>query len=317
MTVFNEEAGVSPFFESLLLFTRQPDEVVIVDGGSSDGTVAGIREWGARCPVPVVLVEEQRCNISRGRNLAIERARFPVIAITDMGCRIPPDWLARLIAPFEADPSVEVVGGYYGHHCETRLQQCFADLRYKAVLNKKNFYPSSRSLALRRHVWEEAGGYPEHMIVGEDMYFDLRIREGNFNEVIEPEAKVYWETAGSYRGIFRKYYRYARSAGAVFQQPKVYGFYIVNYALFLVWLLLALGISWWFIVPLAGHGAVYKWFRIFRKKPVRQNLTFVNMLHYGAITFTLDMATILGYLAGLTLWIRRKPEVWTPPPQDV
>jgi len=315
MTVFNERDSVDRFFRSLAEFTRLPDEVVIVDGGSTDDTVEIIKSHVADAPVPVTLVEEQRCNISRGRNLAIRHAKHDLIAVTDMGCRIPEDWLEGILAPFDDDDALEVVGGYYGYHCDTPLQRCFADLRHKARLDTKSFYPSSRSLALKRHVWEAVGGYPEHMTVGEDMYFDLRIRERGFRETIAADAKVYWEAPASYRAVRQKYYRYARSAGAVFQQPAIYGFYMAAYALFVAWIVLAIVGTPLFLAVLAVQSAAYAHFRMFRKEPVRRRLTPGNLWRYCALTAVLDASTILGYLAGLSLAIRGRTEVWTPPPE--
>src|SRR5690606_39182891 len=121
------------------------------------------------------------------------------------GCAIAPDWLEKILAPFAADATVEVVGGYYEATGDHPVQQCFADLLYKPRLSKKTFLPSSRSLAFRRHVWEQVGGYPEDMTVAEDTEFDLRIRRGGFKEAFAPDAKVYWLVKSRYRGYFYQY----------------------------------------------------------------------------------------------------------------
>lgn len=312
MTIFNERTSIQRFFEDLNNFTRLPDELVIVDGGSNDGTVELVTDRINNCAVPVKFIQD-KCNIARGRNIAIRNATFELIAITDMGCVIANDWLERIVAPFEADPAVEIVGGYYGHLCETPIQYCFSHLHVKTHLTQRNFLPSSRSLALRRHVWTAVGGYPEHMTVGEDTYFDLRIREKGFKEVVAPEAKVYWEAANSYRGLYRKYFRYARSAGMAFQQPHHYVFTVVNYVLFLIGLGLAFGVSpvWW---PAAlAHFAVYSYLRIFRRKAVWTHLSLGNLLRYYGIVFTQDMAGIFGFLAGLLQYLAGKSEAPTTP----
>ena len=51
-TVLNEGEAIRRLLDSLLAQTRRPDEVVIVDGGSRDSTVAVIQEYAGRLPLP-------------------------------------------------------------------------------------------------------------------------------------------------------------------------------------------------------------------------------------------------------------------------
>ena len=69
LTVRNERASLPALLESLLAQTRPPDEIVIVDGGSQDDSVALLQGYSER--LPLRLLGEPGCNISRGRNLAI------------------------------------------------------------------------------------------------------------------------------------------------------------------------------------------------------------------------------------------------------
>ncbi|MCX7671294.1 MAG: glycosyltransferase, partial [Anaerolineae bacterium] len=71
-TVLNEGDAIRRLLDSLLAQTRPPDEVVIVDGGSRDQTVAILREYADRLPLQVLV--EPGANISRGRNVAIAAA---------------------------------------------------------------------------------------------------------------------------------------------------------------------------------------------------------------------------------------------------
>ena len=85
-TVLNEAAAVGRLLDGLLAQTRPPDEVIIVDGGSSDGTPAVILSYADR--LPLKLQEARGANISRGRNLAVKRSSGDVIASTDAGVRL-------------------------------------------------------------------------------------------------------------------------------------------------------------------------------------------------------------------------------------
>ena len=108
-TVLNEAAAVGRLLDGLLAQTRPPDEVVIVDGGSSDGTPAVVLSYADR--LPLKLQEARGANISRGRNLAVKRSSGDVIASTDAGVRLPPDWLERLTAPFTNVPPEDLRDG--------------------------------------------------------------------------------------------------------------------------------------------------------------------------------------------------------------
>ena len=69
MTVRNEAANLPLLLDSVLAQTLRPAEIVIVDGGSTDGTPQVARSYMGR--LPVRLVELPGANISKGRNAAI------------------------------------------------------------------------------------------------------------------------------------------------------------------------------------------------------------------------------------------------------
>ena len=91
-TVRNEQATIRAFVESLLSQTTLPDEVIIVDGASTDGTLEILRQFAAAGKIRLI---SQPCNIAQGRNLGIGQARHEFIAVTDAGCRVEPDWIER------------------------------------------------------------------------------------------------------------------------------------------------------------------------------------------------------------------------------
>ena len=90
VTTLNEAGSIHRLLDSLAAQTRLPDEVVICDGGSTDGTVELLE---AERRFPLRLIQRPGANISQGRNTAIRAAHGPVIAVTNAGVRLDPHWL--------------------------------------------------------------------------------------------------------------------------------------------------------------------------------------------------------------------------------
>ncbi len=84
-TVRNERATIAAFVDSLIRQTRSPEEIVIVDGKSTDGTTEILEHYAAEHGIIVI---STRCNIAEGRNIGVRSARGDVIAVTDAGCRV-------------------------------------------------------------------------------------------------------------------------------------------------------------------------------------------------------------------------------------
>src|SRR5215210_2695466 len=99
LTVLNEAEALPRLLESLAAQTLRPDEIVVAEGGSRDGTAAVLAEHAARLGLPLRVVDAPGANIAQGRNRAIAAATSEIIAATDAGVRCPPEWLARLTAP--------------------------------------------------------------------------------------------------------------------------------------------------------------------------------------------------------------------------
>ncbi len=247
-TVFNERATIERLLDSLAAQTRPPDEVVLCDGGSRDGTPDAVEAWAQRHPgcLPNLRVLIQPgANISQGRNTAIHAAQGPLIAVTDAGVRLEPNWLEQLTQPWTrpGTPPLAVAGCFVPEASgvfETAMAATVLPL--PAEIDPHTFLPSSRSVAFTKSAWRAAGGYPEWLDYCEDLVFDLRLnrldtrRSTAFESA--PAAVVHFRPRSSLRAFWTQYYRYARGDGKADLWRKRHA---VRYATYLILLPALLG----------------------------------------------------------------------------
>ena len=220
-TVLNDRAGCVKFFEQMARQTRPPDEIVIVDGGSRDGTWEFLQETPVPPPSWRLQVRQDRgCNVARGRNLAIEAAAHEFIASTDIGCEWEPEWLAELVAPFESDPACQAVMGSWSVREEDLTGEWarveYALLRQPRMIATNRSEASSRSIAYTRTLWRKLGGYPEDLtLAGDDLAYAFLLHRSTPSDVVAaaPVPRCHWERPGSLRAFRKESWRNFRGAG--------------------------------------------------------------------------------------------------------
>ena len=220
-TLYNEADNVSRWWDCLRRQTVWPDEIVIVDGGSTDGTWEKLSELARQAPVPVKL-EQRRCNIAAGRNRAIQLTDAEIIAATDAGSFPEPDWFHEITRLLLEDAAVDCAGGMNIAGDENAFQNYLAQFEPRSgpIRDGEPVNPSSRNTAFRRSAWADVGGYPEWLtLAAEDALFTAELHLAGKKIFYNPKAVVYWEVRDSEEAYLNLLYRNAYGSGEARLDP--------------------------------------------------------------------------------------------------
>ncbi len=269
MTVLNEAAEIDSSVPSLLEQIPSAAEVIVVDGGSTDGTWEWLAAMQARNP-RLVAICDQTCNlkhsagpVSRGRNVAIAAAKSEIIACADAGCAYPPDWLKNLTAPLIAGKAEYALGGTRldleaGHYTVWDLASA-PFFSIKLAANELTKSCSARSMAFTKSLWKRLGGFPEQVLVGEDTLFDAAARRQTTPAFV-PNAKAIYRPKNTFRLACRQMARYAISDG----QARIRRARLLRNAARCGLEVLALASLRWTWVPLLVVLAIESWYAFHR-----------------------------------------------------
>lgn len=162
--VLNEAKAIESLLEHLLALEGE-HEVIVVDGGSEDGTAALASRY-----VRVVSSERGR---AKQMNAGAREARGEVLLFLHADCRLPPGAIQSIEAAL-ADPAW--VGGCF----TLALDENGVVYRVISALTSLRMRLSGRmtgdeGIFVRREVFEQMGGFPEIPLM-EDWEFSRRLR---------------------------------------------------------------------------------------------------------------------------------------------
>jgi GT2 family glycosyltransferase len=172
---FNGEAVVGSCLEHLRAQTHPRMQVVVVDNGSTDGSVALLEDQASRGDIRLVR-SATNLGVAGGRNLGIRHCEGQIVAFLDNDAYAAPTWLERLVAKIESDDGIgaaaslvffnrnKLVLNSAGGTLNLRghgADWCFNVPYEFAALPDEVLYPTGCGMAVRRDVLEAIGAHDE------------------------------------------------------------------------------------------------------------------------------------------------------------
>jgi cellulose synthase/poly-beta-1,6-N-acetylglucosamine synthase-like glycosyltransferase len=223
VSTLNEEAYVRRCLESVLSQDYPPDRlrVLLVDGGSSDGTVAVGQDLAASDPRVAVISDGRRRNLPESLNIARERGSGELVAKIDAHGYPGRDYLRLAADAFRSDGAeLGCVGGRPVQDGETRFGRAVALARTSRFGVGASEYAGTSERAMvdtvqcgvyRREVLERVGWFDPAMNFGEDEELNWRVRRAGYGILLDARMRFHYVTRPSWRATYRQYRNYGEA----------------------------------------------------------------------------------------------------------
>jgi glycosyltransferase involved in cell wall biosynthesis len=196
----------------------EPWEVVVADGGSTDGTRAVVERYSDRLPELRIVDALGRRGQAHGLNTGVEAARAEAVVFCDADDEVAPGWVAAMgeaLARHELvacasdatklnDPWIE----------ETREPQPPGELS-RVSFPPYAPYAGSGGLGVRRDVHRRLGGFDESLMAIFDVDYCLRAHAAGIELVLVPGALLHYRYRSGWLAVFRQGRFYAEQMALV------------------------------------------------------------------------------------------------------
>ena len=214
----NESLHIGRLLDSVLAQTVQDVEIIVVDSGSTDGTLRIVSHY----PVNLLSIRPEEFSFGRSLNIGCRAATGEFIAI--VSAHVHPQnshWLENLLSPFD-DPDVALVygkqrGDRTSKYSETQLLATW--FPEQSDLRQPGPFCNNANAAIRSELWKRLP-YDEELTGLEDMDWAKRARDMGHQVAYVAEAGVVHAHDESAGRIYNRYCREAIALKRVFPEER-------------------------------------------------------------------------------------------------
>jgi glycosyltransferase involved in cell wall biosynthesis len=221
---YNEEKHIRRLLEGIRQQTLKDVEIILVDSGSTDGTVSVAESYGAR----IVRIPSAEFTFGRSLNFGLRAATRELVIIASAHVYpVYPDWLESLLRPFEDEKVALIYGKQRGpasaKYSEQQIfQQWYPDL---SKLNQETAFCNNANAAIRKSLWVK-NPYDETLTGLEDLAWAKWVQEQGYTIAYVAEAEIVHVHNETPHGVFNRYRREAMAYKRIYPEShfSVYDF---------------------------------------------------------------------------------------------
>ena len=242
-------------------------EIIISDGGSTDGTLEIINSI-IQDNSNVYLIDNPQKIVSTGFNLALNKAKGDIIIRVDGHCEISPDYLEKcsnLLKNGDADIVGGVIetisSGLIGNAISIAQSSLFGvggvKFRNKDLKEAGNVDTLAFG-AHRREIFSDIGGYDEEMICNQDDEFNHRALQAGKKIWMDPTIKTKYYSRSNYLKLFKQYFNYGfYKVRGIQKRGQLFSIRHIIPSIFIVTLIITLIIGFFLQLPLIAFSVVF------------------------------------------------------------
>jgi len=209
---YNEEKSIRKCIDSCLNQSRAPDEIVVVNDGSTDNTLKVLESFGDK--IKIINLEENTGNKSKAQEIGLEQIKNDVFITVDADTRLSKNFVFEILRSFYEKNIIAVCGLVESDKGNwiTKVREInylIGQTIYKRAQNTIGalFVLSGCASGFKTKEFKKVVTF-DHDNVTEDLDFTYKLKLANKELEFNDKAIVYTQDPNNFKSYFKQLYRW-------------------------------------------------------------------------------------------------------------